>query len=69
MEQEEQLRAQLEEVKIQLLDQGCKTIRDAIKRDEEAFVQMVDICLALGDSFSDEVMGIYHKLSGQEVSR
>ena len=56
MQQEGYLRAQLEEVKIRLIDQGCQTIGDAMRRDEEAFVRLVDICLVLGYGFSDEVL-------------
>jgi hypothetical protein len=56
VEREEQLRLQLEETKVQLLDQGCQTVRDAIKRDEEAFVRLVDVSLELGFGWSDDVL-------------
>lgn len=39
------LRPQLEELRIQLIDQGCTTLRDAIRRDHETFVQLIEVCL------------------------
>jgi len=52
------LRQELEELKIQLIDQGCTKLRDAAKRDYETFVQVVQVCLLLGYTFSDEVIEI-----------
>ncbi len=50
------LRLQLEELKIQLLDQGCTKLQDAARRDHETFVQVVRVCLLLGYTFSSEVL-------------
>ena len=59
-----QLRAQFYELKIQLIDQGCKTLRDAVSRDYETFVQLVRIGIQLKCPFTDEVLevaGIQHE--------
>ncbi|MBA2679090.1 MAG: hypothetical protein H0U76_11930 [Ktedonobacteraceae bacterium] len=54
-------RQQMEEYKIALIDQGCKTLRDAARRDHETFVQLIDVCMLLGHTFSDEVLDIAGK--------
>lgn len=56
MNEKQYLRAQLEEVKIELIEQGCQTVGDAMKRNEEAFGRMVDLCLALGHTWSADVL-------------
>lgn len=50
------LRQELEELKIQLIDQGCKKLRDAARRDHETFVQLIEVAVRLGNTFSDEVL-------------
>lgn len=50
------LRLELEELKIQLIDQGCTQLRDASRRDHETFVQLIEVAVRLGNTFSDEVL-------------
>ena len=52
------LRLQKEELRIQLIDQGCKTLRDAFRRDYETCVQFVEVGTRLGKTYSDEVLEI-----------
>ena len=52
------LRLELEELKIQLIDQGCQKLRDAAKRDYETFVQLIVVATRLGMTFSGEVLEI-----------
>ena len=42
-----ELRLHKEELKVQLIDQGCKTLRDAFRRDYETCVQFVALGMRL----------------------
>ena len=53
-----ELRLHKEELKVQLIDQGCKTLRDAFRRDYETCVQFVALGMRLGKTYSDEVLEI-----------
>ena len=52
------LRLHKEELRIQLIDQGCKALRDAFKRDYETCVQLIEVGTRLGTTYSDEVLEI-----------
>ena len=53
-----ELRLHKEELKVQLIDQGCKTLRDAFRRDYETCVQFGALGMRLGKTYSDEVLEI-----------
>ncbi len=50
------LRLHKEELKIQLIDQGCRTLCDAARRDHETFVQLIEVSRRLGTTYTDDVL-------------
>ncbi len=64
-----EVRQQIDELRIQLVDQGCKKIRDALVKDFETTTQLIRLLVASGRDVSPElreIAGLWGRAGGRD---